>query len=94
MCELSDETTGKIGSILRKNLPTIEQHLIELAEWYETKEVGQEQYKLLIDAITDLLYDDPHHWSTRPCPTCRPISSIIKKPFGCYQYAKEKNEIK
>ena len=45
MDKLSDETTGKIGSILRKNLPTIEQHLIELAEWYETKEVGQEQYK-------------------------------------------------
>lgn len=90
MCKLSDETTGKIGSILRKNLPTIEDHLIELAEWYEDTRVAQEHYKLLIDAITDLLYDDPHHWSTRPCPTCRTISTITKKPFGCYQYAQEK----
>jgi len=51
----------------------------------------QELFERFIDAISDLLYNDPHHWSERPCGTCKAITSIIKKPFGCYKYA-EKNK--
>ncbi len=49
-----------------------------------------EQYTLLIDALRDLIYNDSHRWSKRPCQTCRAITSIIKKPFGCYQKMEEK----
>ena len=30
-----------------------------------------------------LIQKDPHQWTARPCPTCRTISRICGKPFGC-----------
>jgi hypothetical protein len=42
-----------------------------------------EQYQLLIDALVNILNEDGHQWSTRPCPTCRVITAVIGKPFGC-----------
>ena len=49
---------------------------------------------LLMDAVLNLLQYDNHHWGESPCPTCRPITTIIGKPFGCYQYAIERKEAK
>lgn len=40
-------------------------------------------------AVLDLIYKDPHSWSTRPCPTCRTITAIIGQPFGCNRYQAE-----
>lgn len=45
---------------------------------------------LLLDASLRLIEDDPHDWSERPCPTCRPISAMVGRPFGCYSYALRK----
>lgn len=42
---------------------------------------------VLMDAVCDLIQSDPHQWSERPCQTCRAVSSIIGKPFGCSLYA-------
>lgn len=39
---------------------------------------------VLVDVVLDLLQADPHQWSKRPCPTCRSISTIVNRPFGCY----------
>ena len=39
--------------------------------------------KRLVLAVTDLIQADPHQWSTRPCPTCRAVSAIIGRDFGC-----------
>jgi hypothetical protein len=50
----------------------------------------QQAVGVLLDAALRLLQDDPHQWSDRPCPTCRPISSIIGKPFGCYEYQRRR----
>lgn len=44
----------------------------------------------IVGSILDLLQDDPHQWSTRPCPTCRSISKLVGRPFGCYKYAAER----
>jgi hypothetical protein len=35
------------------------------------------------DAILRLLQVDPHQFSTRPCQTCRAVSALAGKPFGC-----------
>ena len=43
--------------------------------------------KTFMVALADLLYEDPHQWSTRPCGTCRTASGLIGKPYGCYRYA-------
>ena len=40
---------------------------------------------IIIDAVVNVIYADPHGWSKRPCDTCRTISAIIGKPFGCYR---------
>ena len=58
----------------------------------QIKADNHSQYNLLIDAITDLMYSDAHHWSERPCATCKAITVIIKKPFGCYRYADERKK--
>jgi len=49
---------------------------------------------VLMKPILDLLQDDPHMWSMRPCSTCRAISSMVGKPFGCYFYAQKMREQK
>lgn len=56
----------------------------------EIKDVMKAGVSILMDVALELLQRDPHQWSTRPCSTCRAISSIIGKPFGCYLYQKEK----
>lgn len=45
---------------------------------------------ILVDTVLDVLYKDSHGWSNRPCETCRFITNIIGKPFGCYRYQQEK----
>jgi hypothetical protein len=45
---------------------------------------------VLIEAVIRLVEQDPHQFSTRPCSTCRAVSSIIDKPFGCVRKAMEK----
>lgn len=37
---------------------------------------------------------DPHRFSTRGCGTCRNISEIIGKPWGCVALAKKKPILK
>jgi len=44
---------------------------------------------ILIDAVLDLLQADPHQWSMRPCPTCKTITGLIGKPFGCYEFQRK-----
>lgn len=39
--------------------------------------------RLLVNAALALIERDPHQWSARPCPTCRAVSDIVGRPFGC-----------
>lgn len=55
-----------------------------------TEDVIKAAANVLIEAAMDLLYQDPHKWSDRPCPTCRPITTLLGKPFGCYRYQQTK----
>lgn len=59
-----------------------------------TKEVIQAAASVLIDAALAALQTDNHYWSTRPCDTCRFISGIRGKPFGCYEYARQQQAAK
>lgn len=45
---------------------------------------------ILVEAVVDLLQNDPHQWSTRPCSTCTAVSGVLGKPFGCLKYKEEK----
>ena len=40
--------------------------------------------------VLDLLQADPHQWSTRPCSTCKKITSLSKRNFGCDLYRERK----
>ncbi len=44
--------------------------------------------KLEVEAILNLIQADPHQWSDRPCPTCRAISTLAGRPFGCSALAR------
>jgi hypothetical protein len=47
-----------------------------------------------VDKVTGaafaLIQADPHQWSTRGCQTCRTVSGLIEKPFGCILYAEQR----
>lgn len=43
--------------------------------------------RVLVEAVTSLIQNDPHQWSKRPCSTCAAISTILGKPFGCLTHA-------
>ena len=45
----------------------------------------------IMKAVTDLIYEDPHDWSNRPCQTCKVITSLIGEPFGCTRYRVQSN---
>ena len=56
------------------------------------KHIIQAAASVLLDAVLGALQEDPHQWSSRPCPTCLAITGIIKKPFGCYEYQRKQTE--
>lgn len=37
----------------------------------------------IADAVARLIEADSHQFSTRPCQTCRAVSSLLARPFGC-----------
>jgi hypothetical protein len=78
-------------------LPSIEdgnkRRLIgEVIEAYAENKIEQFKRNILGDTILNLMQEDPHQWSMRPCATCRTISTIIDKPFGCYEYQRQTGE--
>jgi hypothetical protein len=48
--------------------------------------------RVLANAALQAIQDDPHQWSARPCPTCRAVSSLVGRPFGCYLYAQQRGK--
>ncbi len=46
---------------------------------------------VLIDTIVNIIYTDSHQWSKRPCETCKAITAILGKPFGCNRYQEERD---
>ena len=48
--------------------------------------------RIMLEAVLQLIQDDPHQWSTRPCATCQAITSITAKPFGCIKYRIDKEQ--
>jgi len=52
--------------------------------------IVQAAAQILMDTALRLIQEDPHQWSDRHCPTCRSISAISGKPFGCYEYQRRR----
>ena len=57
----------------------------------EYDDIIKSAVNIIMQPILQLIEGDPHQWSTRPCSTCKAISLMIGKPFGCVKKAKEKN---
>ena len=54
--------------------------------------VIQAAAQLLLDAAMRVIYEDPRQWSTRSCATCRTVTGIVGKPFGCDLYRPDKTK--
>lgn len=52
----------------------------------DMEEVVKAAARVLIASALNILQSDPHQWSMRPCPTCRAVSAIVGRPFGCDLY--------
>ena len=57
----------------------------------ETRKLFQ---SLMMDSVLEIVQDDPHQWSTRPCTSCKTITSLIGKPFGCEKYKEQRKKTK
>lgn len=55
----------------------------------ETEDIIRAAANVIIEPILKLIQDDPHQWSTRPCQTCRIITSLTGNSFGCVKKAEE-----
>jgi hypothetical protein len=49
----------------------------------ETQKIIEACANLLVSKALELIEKDPHQWSHRPCATCRTVSAIVGRPFGC-----------
>ncbi len=45
---------------------------------------------VIVEAVLRLLDNDPHNWSARPCQTCKAVTSLVGRPFGCTRITEEK----
>lgn len=43
---------------------------------------------IVVEAILRLLDEDPHDFTSRPCQTCRAVTSLAGRAFGCVRVAK------
>jgi len=49
----------------------------------EAHTIVQGAARILIEAVLRVIEDDPHQWSNRLCASCRAVSSVVGRPFGC-----------
>ena len=50
---------------------------------HRMEQLLQASISLHMKTILNLIESDPHQWSSRPCTTCRTVSNLIGRPFGC-----------
>ncbi len=58
----------------------------------EAKIIVKAAASIVIDAVVGAIQNDGHVYSSRPCETCRAVSGIIGKPFGCYKYQADRKD--
>lgn len=44
--------------------------------------------RVLAESVASVIEKDPHQWSSRPCQTCRVVSGLLGRPFGCERKAR------
>lgn len=52
----------------------------------------REAARVILGVGADVLYQDPHQWSDRPCQTCRAVTDLLGAPFGCIRFSLEKGK--
>ena len=55
-------------------------------ESFDSSDLLSAAVSRITDAVADTIYVDPHQWSRRPCATCKVITALIGKPFGCDRF--------
>lgn len=63
--------TGVINDLAREIAPEI------------GKAVAESLKADVTEAMLRLIESDPHLWSKRPCQTCRAVSALAGRSFGC-----------
>ncbi len=57
-------------------------------DFYIFEAVEQSVERTLLNQTLEIMSNDMHTVSSRPCQTCKVISNILGKPFGCYKFQK------
>jgi len=61
----------------------------EMERRREASVAGREDALLraLAESVASVVESDPHQFSTRPCQTCRVVSGLLGRSFGCERKA-------
>ena len=57
-------------------------------DFYIFEAVEQSVERTLLNQTLEMMSNDMHTVSSRPCPTCKFISKVLGQPFGCYKFQK------
>ena len=55
----------------------IDQHMKALLEQAVNK---------IVTSVFDIIQNDPHQWSNRPCVSCETVSTLSGRRFGCVEF--------
>jgi len=50
--------------------------------------VEQSVERTLLNQTLEMMSNDMHTVSSRPCQTCKFISNVLGQPYGCYKFQK------
>lgn len=79
---------ASIGTLRGKVFQTIRRK--NMSDGSSDRTPLQEAIDLIMSAALRVIQDDPHQWSSRPCTSCRVVSRLVGKSFGCVLYAEKK----
>lgn len=79
------ETYENLLSATHVHVTQREAAILTLAQVLESKARGRDNGERLETVLT-LMQEDPHQYGPRQCQTCRLITGLVGKPFGCVKY--------
>lgn len=56
---------------------------VEAPKPFAVDVVMQAAARLVMSVALDVIQADPHYWSSRPCVSCRTVTALVGRPFGC-----------
>ena len=86
-CDSSIDDHSELYTISNRANRALAQLAVEEKEKEKiTQQAVKAAVSIIMDRVVETIGVDGHSWSDRPCQTCKAISGMIGRPYGCYWY--------